>query len=1156
MKHSKSILWIIVSLAAIVIIGKIGFLVAEIRQTEKGTGLAAAAAAEPNAPPEVKKTSDPNTTEKVAEAEKPTDSNDSQRARPQRGPRPGGEAGREGRTGMFGASPEDRAGMEAMRARWENATDEEREELRAQMRERFGGRGRRGDRGQGVERGFGGDRSFGGERGFGGERRPGGRRPRDPNDPNAPAEPNEPAEPNKPSEPVDPNKIMENVNLKDVQMKDIIKKLADWTGKVIIPADDAMKQKITIYSTKRLPRTEAITMIYTALGAKGIVAKQTGNVIELKSLKDIRLDSVPTVQADYALAMIENKKQVVQKFFKLDNYGPTQMGQVVQPLVGDYGYVSADETTGQLLVIDTVENLMRIERIIDQFDVPEAQTTVTQIIPVEFGDPSEIVQMLKILLGENEGYSTMRYNRYRSDRSRSSSSSSSSRPRPPSQSGPSKSGDSKGEATSVVIGSTRGPVVLIPESRRKWIIAKASAEDMKQIEEWIKKLDMKEPIQSEYEVVQLRYADPREIEDSVGDGFRDLPGMEFLPSILIEPLYDTKQVIIFGRKDLRDIVKKMIEEIDVPPGQFETRHFRLKYADPDQIKANIDELYEEGMQSSSSRYSPYYSPWSRSRSSSSTSSEKVKVISYVSLKQVTVIASPENMLEIAAQIEQWDAPLDVNEVKPRIIELHNTDPVQMADLLTTLFSESSGGSSGRMSIYDIIYGRTEEKQKIVGPLYGQLTFESVPGTKKIIVISKIAEAYDVVEELIRELDKAEMGEVPTVITLKYANPEDLAERLNAMFNEPGTTATIQRTDRGLSDYSMEADSGASSSNQSGQDTTSQGEYRPWWTTGRQSIDEQPISEVIGRIRFVPDPRTKSLLVLSPPEFMENIEALIEALDIPGKQVMIKAVIMQIDHSNVTSLGLQLSSGGFSDVGENAITIFNSLDYLNEHGALVFGADGSVTGSGFGVGAGLSVTAMIDFLVKKTNAKILNQQTLWTKDNEEAMFFKGQRVAFFTTATSSATAGNVQNFEFQQVGMTLRVRPSITPENNVDMIINVILSQLTPDRINAQPVRTEMDTTTNMIIQHSQTLMLGGILFQTDSQVERKVPLLGDIPVTGGLFRHNSIEESNEELIVFITPYVIDEPDNLLPETKAEIEPSLEKLGNIKEELEALLQPDK
>ena len=394
-----------------------------------------------------------------------------------------------------------------------------------------------------------------------------------------------------------------------------------------------------------------------------------------------------------------------------------------------------------------------------------------------------------------------------------------------------------------------------------------------------------------------------------------------------------------------------------------------------------------------------------------------------------------------------------------------------------------------------------------------------------------------------------MGEVPTVITLKYANPEDLSERLNALFNEPGTTATIQRTDRGLSDYSMDADSGTSSG-ESGQDATSQGEYRPWWTTGRQSIDEQPISNVIGRIRFVPDPRTKSILVLSPPEFIENIVKLIEELDIPGKQVMIKAVIMQIDHSNVTSLGLQLRSGSFSDVGENAITIGNSLNYLEEHGALVFGAGGD-QGSSFDFASDLSVTAMIDFLVKKTDAKILNQQTLWTKDNEEAMFFKGKRVAFKTEmgVTQQTTT---QSVEFEQVGMTLRVRPSITPENNVDMIINVILSQLTADKENEQPVRTEMDTTTNMIVQHAQTLMLGGILFQTDSTVERKIPLLGDIPLAGGLFRHNSIVESNEELIVFITPYVIDGPNNMLPETKAEIKPSLEKLENIREELEAIL----
>jgi type II secretory pathway component GspD/PulD (secretin) len=515
----------------------------------------------------------------------------------------------------------------------------------------------------------------------------------------------------------------------------------------------------------------------------------------------------------------------------------------------------------------------------------------------------------------------------------------------------------------------------------------------------------------------------------------------------------------------------------------------------------------------------------------------VKVISYVSLKQVTVIASPENMIKIAEQIEEWDAPLDVNEVKPRIIELHNTDPVQMADLLATLFSETSSGRG--MTIYDIIYGRTEEKQKIVGPLYGQLTFESVPGTKKIIVISKIAEAYDVVEALIRELDKAEMGEVPKVITLKYADPEDLAERLNALFNEPGTTATIRRTDRGLSEYSMEADSGTSS-NQTGQDTTSQEDYRPWWTTGRQSIDEQPISNVIGRIRFIPDPRSKSILVLSPPEFMENIVKLIEELDIPGKQVLIKAVIVEVDHRNLTSLGIQLArdSSAFGTLGENALTALTNLSLLEQHGSLT-------------LNTATEVTALIDFLVKTVDAKILNQQSLWTKDNEEAMFFKGKTVAFLADTTT--TVGQItQGITFEDVGMTLQARPSITPDKDVDMRIRMELSTVTSDLVNNQPVRTRMETETNMIVQDGQTIMLGGILFQEVSEVERKLPLFGDLPVVGGLFRHNETVETNNELIIFITPYVIDEPGEMLPETIAEIEPPLEKLENIREELEAIL----
>ena len=950
--------------------------------------------------------------------------------------------------------------------------------------------------------------------------------------------------PSEPDEPNDPNGPMEFVNLKSVEMKSIIQKLADWTGKVILPTDEALKQKVTIYAPDKLPRSEALRVIYSALRLKGYIVEESEGTLFLKPIADAKLGRVPIIPADQPLAMIENKDQIVQKFFELTSYNPSEMGTVIQPLVGEHGYVSVDETGGTLMVIDTVANLMRLERVIQQFDVPGTEQSVTDIIEVRYGDPSEIVQMLNILMGEMEGRSTMRYNRYREERDRRSRSSSSRSSSERSSSSTAKKTTSGETATSVVVGTTRGPVVLIPEPRRKWIIAKASAEDLKQIKEWINKLDMEEPVASDYEVVQLRYANPSDVEDAVERGFEDMPGMEFMPSVLVESVDDTRQVVIFGRKDLREMVKQMIAEMDVPPGQFETVHIKLKHADPDMVKEKLDELYQEGMTGGISSFSfrGGYNPYSRGRGrSSSQSSEMVKVVSYTTLKEITVIASPENMIEIRKRITEWDVPLDVESVLPRIIELRNCDPIEMANLLTSLFSEGggSGGSSRGLSMFRGMFAsQLVDQQKIVGPLYGQLTFEDVPGTKKIIVISKIPEAYAVIENLVMELDKAEMAEIPKVITLKYADPEELCEILNAMFAEAGTSATLRRSAVGLSEYSMEEASQTTS------ESTSQDQYTPWWagSGARRTVDEEmPISNVIGRIRFVPETRTKAVLVLSPPEFMPKIEDLITELDVPGKQVMIKAIIVQVDHESMTSLGIQVAPTGsetlaFGNYDENTTAVLNQLEYMQQRGSFTFTAMADVT-------------AMLDFLVKTTHAKVLNQQTLWTEDNEEASFFKGDKVAFFTATTTTSTVGVTQSVEFSRVGMTLAVRPSITPEKSVDMIINILISQLTTEEENGQPVRNEMETKTNMIIADGQTIMLGGILFQEERVVEKKVPLLGDVPIIGELlFRNNEVSLANNELIVFITPYVIDDPDTVLPATRQEMERSKEKLDEIQKEL--------
>jgi len=275
--------------------------------------------------------------------------------------------------------------------------------------------------------------------------------------------------------------------------------------------------------------------------------------------------------------------------------------------------------------------------------------------------------------------------------------------------------------------------------------------------------------------------------------------------------------------------------------------------------------------------------------------------------------------------------------------------------------------------------------------------------------------------------------------------------------------------------------------------------------------------------------------------MKDIRAMIEELDKPGKQVMVKAIILEVNHDSLTSLGVQLSSNplAFGPIGENAAAALSRLTYADERG-------------NFAIASSADITAIVDFLIQKANGKVLNQPTLWTKDNEEAEFFKGRLVAFIENAvTSQESTSTRENFKYRPVGVTLRVRPNITPERAVDMTINLIISQIESQLINGQIATSELNTTTHSIVDDGQTILIGGILFQQDTQVQRKVPLLGDLPLLGPVFRHHDVVKSNNELLTFLTPYVVDE--NSLPETQRQIEDTLNRMNSQKDELETSVE---
>ncbi|MDP3027846.1 MAG: secretin N-terminal domain-containing protein [Nanoarchaeota archaeon] len=957
-----------------------------------------------------------------------------------------------------------------------------------------------------------------------------------------------------PNQPADPNFVF--VNLKDVEIKNVIQQISEWTGKIIIPNEELMKQRITIYSPTLLSKEQALETIYTTLNERGYTRVEDANSIILKKIAQAKFEAVPVIDSNVPLASLKDKSLIVQKTFQLKSYSPAQMSLFIQPLIGQYGQIISDEASRKLLVIETVGNLIRLEKIIQQLDIPETGLgTILEIFLIEHGDPEKIVRLLNQLLGTE---TTTGITRRTSDRFGGGFGGRGSESQQTSQAAESRSATAQrapsttipaAGMTPVSISATRGVIILIPEIERRWIIARANSGDMETIREWIKKLDVEKGVESQMEIVLLKYASPTEVETAIDNNVREMP-IEIRPIISVEALELQKQVMITGSREAREYVKKLIESIDIPTPILPSKTWQLKYLDIDELKTHLQETYRITDTTLTRGRTSFFG--GGFRGGETAAAEEIYVSTFPSRREITVRASESTLKQIDELIKNLDQSLKFE--MPRIIELRNTDPIEMVTMLSRIFgSQLTTRTTSTRNLMQMMFGGGSEgtTEKIVGKWYGKVLFNEVPGAKKIIIVATNPEAYDEIIPWVTELDKAELSELPKVVVLKYADPEDLSERLNAMFNEPGTQARIRRAEKGIEYTIQQEETTATTGTTAQQQATATTDYTPWWSgSGARTTvqQEMPISNIIGKIRLVPDPRMKAIMVLAPLEYMEGIVSLINELDKPGKQVMIEAIIVEVDQSKLDNIGTQFASDptAFGGLNENSINALFEPTQQQSHGSMTFGA-AKTSGSSFKLNAGADINVLIDLLVKYTDAKVINKQSVYTRDNANAEFFKGEEIAFESASTVTTGGTVTRSYEYKEVGITLRVRPNITPEKNVDMIIDLALSQLSKDLVNTQPRTPRTRNTSTMIVKDGQTILLGSILTQKDSDIRRKIPLLGDIPIIGGLFSHRNSFQSNNEMLVFITPHVVDEeinPEKVIPE----FNPSIDKMERISKEL--------
>ena len=295
-----------------------------------------------------------------------------------------------------------------------------------------------------------------------------------------------------------------------------------------------------------------------------------------------------------------------------------------------------------------------------------------------------------------------------------------------------------------------------------------------------------------------------------------------------------------------------------------------------------------------------------------------------------------------------------------------------------------------------------------------------------------------------------------------------------------------------------------------------------------------------------EPRTNKLFVTDTPSRLEEVRKLIQLTDIPTRQVMIEARIVEADDTFSKSLGVKLGfadlrgtrgatpginlpgasrlavAGNYLGVGEQTAQVavtqqafIPNTQFVNLPAASINGAaPASVGVSLFSANANRFLNLELSALEADGKGKIISSPRVVTADQQPALIEQGEEIPFQQATSSGATS-----VQFKKANLKLEVTPQITPDGNVILVVDVAKDSRgvavgASFAINTKHVKT------NVQVENGGTVVLGGIFTQTEIDSELKVPVLGDIPVLGRLFRSTRRTRDQTELLIFITPRIV------------------------------------
>ncbi|KJR42194.1 general secretion pathway protein D [Candidatus Magnetoovum chiemensis] len=461
-----------------------------------------------------------------------------------------------------------------------------------------------------------------------------------------------------------------------------------------------------------------------------------------------------------------------------------------------------------------------------------------------------------------------------------------------------------------------------------------------------------------------------------------------------------------------------------------------------------------------------------------------------------IMDSGQNLKNILTLIDQMDRPSEKDQ--PEIIYLKNASAEQLSKTITDALKEEKGIQKAAQTTPS-----SSESVKVLADKRLNALIVFGPKTERTSVIKLIT--------MLDSPSPQEQGNI-NVYFLENADAKELSEVLQKMITQTITSA--KKT-----------------------------------TAGETQQKQQALFSANSDIFITADEATNSLIIAAPPSDYKTITDVIKKLDRRRKQVFVEAMIIEVSIDGVIELGAKWRAAAEHDGEPRFIGGIGAID-TTAMGQIVSGLSGfSIGGMGNFLDIPITSTnsdgttstttltapgyaALFSLSEFKDVVNVLSTPQILTSDNQEAEIIVGENVPFITKreANPTATTSVFSSIERQDVGITLKITPQITEGDYINLDIYQEISQVKDSSenitISVGPTTTKRATKTTVIVKDKQTVAIGGLIEEKQNETIDKIPLLGDIPVLGWLFKSKKDTKDKINLMVFLTPYIINDSEEL------------------------------